>query len=1048
MFDGPRYLAMPRELAADTASAMLLAARAAQGNSTSGGAHSDSIISGIDPTAFETSNPLRLFIIQAVIIIVFTRLLGWGLAYVRQPRVIAEVLGGILLGPTVFGRIPGFSQHIFPQQSLPFLNLVSTLGLVLFLFLVGVEVDLRAVKKCYKEAVSIGVVGMIFPFGLGAAVSVGIYRDLIHHDTVSLGHFILFTGVAMAITAFPVLARILTETRLTQTKVGVIVLAAGVSNDVVGWILLALTVALVNASSGLTALWVLLTTVAWALVLFLLIKPAFIWFARRIGAFENGPNQVMMTVTLLLVFASAWLTDVIGVHPIFGSFLVGLMIPHDGGFAVAMFEKIEDLVAVLFLPIYFALSGLKTNLASLDNGTVWGYLIAIIAIAFTSKFGACAAAARWCGLGVRESLAVGTLMSCKGLVELIVLNIGLSAGILDTRTFSMFVVMALVSTVATTPLTLLAYPERLRTYLHDAPSAGAAASKSASAGAGAAADKGVRDGADQEEDEDDEGSAALCSNKRLLVVLDKFDHLPGLMTLVQLIKPSEAPLRRQNTAAAAVVPSSATSSAAESSKDADADVDIDTSREAGEAAGAEKDGATKDAAVSSATPVLRSDAPHHAAMPDASGSEQPQADISIDALRLIELTDRTSAVMKLSESDDTMRADPILNVFRTFGHLNRLPVRSSIAVVPTDEYSATVVARACNVHSNLVVVPWTVAPSGRPAAGEQQQQVSNPFENIFGRVASAAAPGSGDSASASDRRSPHQANFVRKVFQTAACDVGVLLTRPANSALATAGAAAAQHNNLLVGFFGGPDDRAALALSLRLCASNPDLHVTVLRFRRTEPGSGDGEASGSSNANGGDLAVPSIPPTLHHAQSLHHVQGAAGNNNHNSIVQDTMYPSNFGQTPMEATLADDLAITKAQELSASFSERFAVREIRTPRVLRDLVLAVEAEQPTVVIVGRGRKAPAMTHREELRFLLVNGTLGGTLGVGVGAEDATRSALAAAAASSTKERQLNSETCKVVGEPAMALTLARTTALTLVLASSVNSSGSSQQQQHA
>ncbi len=697
--------------------------------------------------------------------IVFTRLLGWGLQYVKQPRVIAEVIGGILLGPTVFGRIPGFSQHIFPQPSLPYLNLVSTLGLVLFLFLVGVEVDLRTIRRNYKEAISISIVGMVLPFGLGAAVAKGIYDHLIDSSRVSLGVFILFVGVAMAITAFPVLARILTETRLAHTRVGVIVLAAGVGNDVVGWILLALTVALVNASSGVTAVYILLATVGWALVLFFLIKPVFLWFAKRVGAFENGPNQVMMTVTLLLVFFSAWITDIIGVHPIFGSFLVGLIIPHEGGFAVALFEKIEDLVAVLFLPIYFALSGLKTNLGALNSGLIWGYLVAIVAVAFFSKFVGCAAAAKWCGLSNRESMAVGTLMSCKGLVELIVLNIGLQANILDTRTFSMFVVMAVVSTIATTPLTLLAYPHKHRTYLDSALSthkdgAGAATAVGGKPSGGDDGDAEWKRGAGAG-DAAGQLSDGTYPVKKLLVVLDKFEHLPGLMTLIQLMRPSEASL----------LPRSDSSLTRDSAAPG-----LRRRQTANEKASSESECASsKDhshADAHNTVAVLHSGSPStHAA------SVQP--DISIDALRLIELTDRTSAVMKVADTEDTMRVDPIVNLFRTFGHLNRMPVRTSMTVTPQDNYPAIVTSRAAEAESNLVIVPWTVPSS----LSSQQQQgahdavspaavhVPNPFESIFGRGASS-------SAGTNDRRSPHQANFVRKVFQTAACDVGLLLNRP------------------------------------------------------------------------------------------------------------------------------------------------------------------------------------------------------------------------------------------------------------------------------
>ncbi len=254
------------------------------------------------------------------------------------------------------GRIPGFSAAIFPPASLPYLNLISTIGLVLFLFLVGLEVDLSVIKRNWRAGVAISSAGMCLPFGLGAAIAVAIYNRFINTDAVSFGHFLLFTGVAMSITAFPVLCRILTETKLLETKVGQIVLSAGVGNDVVGWILLALTIALVNASSGVTAVYILLCAVAWTIVILWPTKRAFLWLCRRSGSFDNdhGPTPGVMIIMLMLVFVSAFFTDVIGVHPIFGGFLVGMIVPHEHGFARKTTEKLDDLVGLIFLPIVSA----------------------------------------------------------------------------------------------------------------------------------------------------------------------------------------------------------------------------------------------------------------------------------------------------------------------------------------------------------------------------------------------------------------------------------------------------------------------------------------------------------------------------------------------------------------------------------------------------------------------------------------------------------------------------------------------------------------------
>jgi Kef-type K+ transport system membrane component KefB len=209
--------------------------------------------------------------------------------------------------------------------------------------------------------------------------------------------------------------------KLLNTRVGVVVLSAGVGNDVTAWILLALCVTLVNASSGLTALWILLVAFGYVLLLTLAVRPGLIWLFYRTRSIQNGPSQTIVAFNLLLVMASAFFTSIIGIHPIFGAFLVGVITPHDGGFARKLAEKIEDLVSSLFLPLYFALSGLSTNIGLLDTGIVWAYTIVIIVVAFVSKAGSATLAARVSGMVWRESFTVGALMSCKGLVELIVL---------------------------------------------------------------------------------------------------------------------------------------------------------------------------------------------------------------------------------------------------------------------------------------------------------------------------------------------------------------------------------------------------------------------------------------------------------------------------------------------------------------------------------------------------------------------------------------------------------------------------------------------------
>ncbi|KAE8223640.1 hypothetical protein CF319_g3353 [Tilletia indica] len=1088
------------------------------------GAQSDSILTGVNPVEYSAANPIRLFIIQAAIIIIMTRLLAIPLGKIRQPTVIAEVITGILLGPSVLGHIPGFTENIFPTASLTNLNLMANVGLVLFLFTVGLEVDLAVIKKNFRASAYVGIAGISLPFGLGAAISVGIYNDLIktapslQGKNQSFGHFLLFSGVAMAITAFPVLARILTETKLLTTKVGSVVLAAGVANDVVGWILLALTVALVNASSGLTALYILLTTVAWALFLFLAIRPVFVWLAKRTGSLENGPTQTMTTITILLVLVSAWMTDIIGVHAIFGAFLVGLMVPHEGGFAVALIEKIEDLVAVLLLPLYFALSGLKTNLGALDDGLIWGYTIGIITVAFVSKFVGCAAAARYaCKFTVRESAAVGTLMSCKGLVELIVLNIGLSAGILDTRVFSMFVVMAIVSTVATTPLTLWAYPAKYRDEQ---------AQRSAAIGSG----KGDIDSLDEKDGSgrlgpDGKPLSASTSfvSQRLLVVLDRFDNLPGLMTVIQLLQPFTSTRR------GALPPASR-------SDDDDGD-SIDARGSQSESSGGHADVATgaeeatsekKQDGIESTTPVLRSDAPFKSSSAKRNNTSSGPA-VHLSALRLIELTDRLSAVMKAADAlvlESQRALDPLLGVFRTFAALHGLRVKQEkLAIVERDEYARTVQAQADRERAEravaglvqnerekgLVLVPWTLPhvyhsfaysdatslnAAGGGAAGSGTTSVpvtpsviprSNPFEGIFGRSTPSAATDSADGSSSGDiGGGPQQANFVRRLFQSAhSADIGLVLDRPATAAAATElflPGANSLSKRVLLAFMGGPDDRAALSLVLALCDINENLRVTVLRLRRSAEG--EDEEDETVPQVGGS----SLPPTVHHGAAAVGRGGGPGGipaftaPAHGGTVQDTVYPAQAGGTQLQASLEDDVALEAAKKHPA-FVQRGQLRfvERATPYPLSELLVLTESAQTglasaelkegegadaewtsrafSLIIVGRGRRMPTMTHRIELKALLASAasnirsstttestTATETLSRIPRDRPATRAAAlvrAHAVPSSSGNHgihagALDSDTCKVIGEPAMALMLARVSAPTLVIAASSTS----------
>ncbi|KAF9459414.1 Sodium/hydrogen exchanger [Collybia nuda] len=428
------------------------------------------VISGDNPSKYNPDDPYKLWVIQVVLILVTSRICYLGFYKMRQPRVVAEIFGGIILGPTIMGRIPGFSNTIFPEESLPILNICSTIGLAFFLFFAGLEVDVRLMNRNMRASIAVSVAGLVVPFAFGFILALALYREYID-PSINFGHFGLFTAIGVGITAFPILCRMLVELGLFDTNLGVVVITAGLGNDVVGWILLALAIALVNARNGITILYMVLACIGYALVFLYPVRWAFRWIARKTGSLDNGtPSPLMLTSTLALVLASSFFTDIIGLHPIFGAFMAGLIVPHDNGLSIAIMKQLEGIVMNIFLPIYFTLSGLKTDLGLLNNGKAWGYTILVCIMAFSGKFIGCAAAAKYMGFNVRESGAIGTLMTCKGLLELIVVNLGLQAGILSPIVFAMFVFHALLLTFITTPITALIMPEKYRLRLLDSAS--------------------------------------------------------------------------------------------------------------------------------------------------------------------------------------------------------------------------------------------------------------------------------------------------------------------------------------------------------------------------------------------------------------------------------------------------------------------------------------------------------------------------------------------------------------------------------------------------
>ncbi|BGP38234.1 K(+)/H(+) antiporter [Rhodotorula kratochvilovae] len=867
------------------------------------------------PVKFDSSNPLILFIVQAFIIVGLSRLLHFGLRYLRQPKVIAEVIAGILIGPSALGRVPGFTSHIFPPASVPYINLVANIGLCLFLFLVGLEVDFSLFRRNLALSSSISFLGLIVPFGLGAAVSKGIYERFVDASTVDYGTFLLFIGTANAITAFPVLARILTDENLLRDHVGVIVLSAGVGNDVIGWILLALAIALVNSTTGIIVLYVILTSIGWTLVLWFVGRPLLKFVGRKTRSFgDHGPSQSMTAFVLFLVLTSAWITDRIGVHAIFGAFLVGLVVPKE--IRAPLTEKIEDLVTVLFLPLYFALSGLKTDLGLLKDGSIWGWVVCVCIVAFASKFISCGGVAKAFGMDWRESGAVGSLMACKGLVELIVLNVGLNAKILNPQVFAMFVVMALVTTFTTTPLTLAFYPawyrikaERLRRGLAATP---AAQDKSTG---GAFGDERPR--------------------TRFAVVVEQFEHLPAVMAFLRLVQPVPTFPTEQKQV----------SPATQEKKDLQAELDSDGASSSGHDTGA-------------ATPG-------------------PSA-VQLALLRIVELTDRTSALFRSAESEQALlRADPLSVVLRAFtAGLGARVRRLSLALVAQDAYARQVAAFVEETESELVVLPWALpggalvpTPENGAGTGVAESWLPNPLEALFG---------DSSAASVSVQSAVGYASALREVFAEAPCDVALFLDRssPEGGEPTAAGQA-----HLFLAFHGGSDDRLALALVLQLVRSNPGLRATVLRFERApEPTDADRAVLGTDADAATRMLTAETDKAVEPLFTVH--GGTAGG--------DTLYPTvgaggggcggGGAGAAIQSETEDDVLLSRLFPSGADGApERVHFETVRSAQPLShalarlgalraSLKAAPGARVPLVVFAGRGRR-DAPSHAGELRALL-------------------------------------------------------------------------------
>jgi len=407
-------------------------------------------------------HPLSLLLLQIAVIILCARLFGFLFGKFGQPTVIGEIIAGIVLGPSLLGWLwPQVSGWLFRPDSLPTLQFFSQLGLLLFMFIIGLELDVSLLKNKAQAAVVVSHAGIVFPFFLGVWLAYGLFSQFAPGG-VSFVAFGLFMGIAMSITAFPVLARIIQERGLTQSPLGALAITCAAADDVTAWCLLAAIVALIQAGTVMTALFTVLLAVIYVGLMFLGVRP----LLQRLSARYGQPGQVNKTFVaalFIVLFLSALATEVIGIHALFGAFLAGAMMPSAPAFRHWLIARIADVSLVILLPLFFAFTGLKTQVGLLNNGGLWLVCGLIILVAVVGKFGGSLVAARFTGQSWADSCAIGALMNTRGLMELVVLNIGYDLGILSPTIFTMMVLMALITTFMTTPaLSLIDYFSRRR----------------------------------------------------------------------------------------------------------------------------------------------------------------------------------------------------------------------------------------------------------------------------------------------------------------------------------------------------------------------------------------------------------------------------------------------------------------------------------------------------------------------------------------------------------------------------------------------------------
>lgn len=408
-------------------------------------------------------HPLSILLVQIITIILVARLFGWLCRKIGQPSVVGEIIAGIILGPSLVGMyFPEISGLLFPKESLGNLQFLSQIGLILFMFVIGMELDLKALRNKAHDAVVISHASIIIPFALGMGLAFYIYKSFAPQG-VEFTSFGLFLGISMSITAFPVLARIVQERNIHKTRLGTIVITCAAADDITAWCILAAVIAIVKAGSFTSSLYVIAMALLYVILMLKVVRP-FLKRVADINKTKESLNKPIVAIFFLTLLLSSYASEIIGIHALFGAFMAGAIMPESAKFRTIFIEKVEDVSVILLLPLFFVFTGLRTQIGLLDDASLWQMTGVIILVAVVGKFFGSALAAKFVGHNWKDSLSIGALMNTRGLMELVVLNIGYDLGVLSSEIFTMMVIMALVTTFMTGPaLDLINYVFKTKT---------------------------------------------------------------------------------------------------------------------------------------------------------------------------------------------------------------------------------------------------------------------------------------------------------------------------------------------------------------------------------------------------------------------------------------------------------------------------------------------------------------------------------------------------------------------------------------------------------